>query len=172
MVFIKLFLGYKNYIFFYYISRVATIFTENMSSSTPLKVLLLDPMPTETIKAFTDLNFTVVEDYGVKSEGQLAILVQDFNIICLSKDSEEMILTDEVLRSAHRLLAIGMFGFLKNQIDIPTAVSMGIPIFTAPFKHQNAVAELVISYIILLARQMGDRSMEIHCGEWQKVISF
>jgi D-3-phosphoglycerate dehydrogenase len=62
-----------------------------------------------------------------------------------------------------------MFGTLKNQIDIPTSVSMGIPIFTSPYQHQTAVAELVISFIVLLARQMGDRSMEIHQGNWQKV---
>ncbi|KAJ1569566.1 hypothetical protein HK405_001830 [Cladochytrium tenue] len=46
---------------------------------------------------------------------------------------------------------------------------MGIPVFTAPFQHQNAIAELCISFIVLLARKIGDRSKEIHSGEWNKV---
>ncbi|KAI8908997.1 D-isomer specific 2-hydroxyacid dehydrogenase [Gorgonomyces haynaldii] len=45
---------------------------------------------------------------------------------------------------------------------------MGIPVFTAPYQHQTSVSEMVISYIVLLARQIGDRSREIHTGEWNK----
>lgn len=50
-----------------------------------------------------------------------------------------------------------------------TATQMGIPVFTAPYQHQHSVAELVISFLVLLARQTTDRSMEIHRGEWNKI---
>jgi D-3-phosphoglycerate dehydrogenase len=95
--------------------------------------------------------------------------IHEYHVVCLGRDSDEEILTDEVLRSAHRLFAIGVFGVFKNQVDIPTSQAMGIPIFTAPYQHQHSVAELIISYIVLLSRQIGDRSKEIHTKHWNKV---
>ncbi|KAI8814978.1 D-isomer specific 2-hydroxyacid dehydrogenase [Cladochytrium replicatum] len=46
---------------------------------------------------------------------------------------------------------------------------MGIPVFNSPYQHQLAVAELIVSSTVLLARQIGDRSREIHEKEWNKV---
>jgi D-3-phosphoglycerate dehydrogenase / 2-oxoglutarate reductase len=94
--------------------------------------------------------------------------IHEYHIVIVGKESNEEILTDEVLRSAHRLLAIGIFCVFKNQVHIPTSQAMGIPIFTAPYQHQHSVAELIISYIVLLSRQIGDRSKEIHSKNWNK----
>jgi D-3-phosphoglycerate dehydrogenase len=58
-----------------------------------------------------------------------------------------------------------------GQVDLKTAQEMGIPVFTAPFQHHFSTCEMVISYLVLLARQLGDRSMEIHKGIWNKVLS-
>lgn len=42
-------------------------------------------------------------------------------------------------------------------------------VFNSPFSNSRSVAELVIAEIIALARQLCDRSMEMHNGSWQKV---
>jgi D-3-phosphoglycerate dehydrogenase len=42
-------------------------------------------------------------------------------------------------------------------------------VFTAPHQHQHSIAELIISNIILLSRKIGDCSINIHSGVWQKV---
>lgn len=56
-------------------------------------------------------------------------------------------LTDEVIRSAHRLLAIGVFGRqAANVVDLDTAQSMGIPVFSAPYQHQHSTGKLWLSY--------------------------
>lgn len=132
------------------------------------RVLLLDPLPQESINAFIGQDFAVDECFDPISEAELVKLIQEYNVVCLCREEEDVILTDEVLRSAHRLLAIGVFGVISNQIDIRAAQIMGIPIFTAPYQHQTSVAELIISNIVLLSRQIGDRSKEIHQGNWQK----
>jgi phosphoglycerate dehydrogenase-like enzyme len=54
------------------------------------------------------------------------------------------------LRSAHRLLAIGVFGSLINQVDAVTAQSLGIPIFTAPYQHQASVGNTHFNRFIFL----------------------
>jgi D-3-phosphoglycerate dehydrogenase len=56
-------------------------------------------------------------------------------------------------------------------VDLATAQIQGIPVFSSPYGHSTSVAELSISFIILLARQLGDRSLEVNAGEWNKVSS-
>jgi len=43
-----------------------------------------------------------------------------------------------------------------------------VPVFNAPFSNTRSVAELMISEIVMLARQLGDRSSEVHKGVWKK----
>lgn len=139
-----------------------------LSAKKIIKVLLLDPLPEGTKNAFSSPLYDIESHFADLTEAELVKKVQEYNVICLSRDRGETTLTDEVLRSAHRLLAIGVFGSLINQVDAATAQSLGIPIFTAPYQHQTSVAELIISQIVLLSRQIGDRSKEIHTTNWNK----
>ena len=41
--------------------------------------------------------------------------------------------------------------------------------FNAPFSNTRWVAELIIAEIVMLSRQLGDRSREVHEGKWRKV---
>jgi len=78
-------------------------------------------------------------------------------------------LSAKVLHEAKNLLVIGCFCIGTNQVDLEYAAKHGISVFNSPFSNSRSVAELVISEIITLARQAGDRSMEMHNGTWNKV---
>ena len=78
-------------------------------------------------------------------------------------------LTARVLREAKNLLVIGCFCIGTNQVDTQFATQSGIAVFNSPFSNSRSVAELVIGEIIALARQLGDRSTELHSGTWNKV---
>lgn len=78
-------------------------------------------------------------------------------------------LTEKVLREAKNLLVIGCFCIGTNQVDLEYAAAHGIAVFNSPFANSRSVAELVIAEIITLARQLGDRSNEMHRGTWNKV---
>jgi D-3-phosphoglycerate dehydrogenase len=54
-------------------------------------------------------------------------------------------------------------------VDIDYAAKHGIAVFNSPFANSRSVAELVIAEIIALARQLCDRSDEMHRGTWNKV---
>jgi D-3-phosphoglycerate dehydrogenase / 2-oxoglutarate reductase len=54
-------------------------------------------------------------------------------------------------------------------VDLKYAAEHGIAVFNSPFSNSRSVAELVIGEIISLARQLGDRSNELHQGIWNKV---
>jgi D-3-phosphoglycerate dehydrogenase len=133
-------------------------------SSSDVKVLLLDPLHESSLTAFELAHFQVSECFEELTEGQLANKISDYHIICL----KNRIITDEVLKSAHRLLAIGVFGDHASSVDVSAAQSMGIPVFTAPYQHQHSVAEFIIASIVLLSRKVPDQSRQIHDGIWNK----
>lgn len=78
-------------------------------------------------------------------------------------------LTDKVLKHAKNLIVIGCFCIGTNQVDLKYAAEHGIAVFNSPFSNSRSVAELIIGEIICLARQLGDRSNELHNGRWNKV---
>ena len=78
-------------------------------------------------------------------------------------------LTARVLSEAKNLVVVGCFCIGTNQVDLKYAAQHGICVFNSPFSNSRSVAELVIGEIITLARQLGDRSLEMHRGTWNKV---
>ncbi|KAJ3336702.1 hypothetical protein HDU93_002322 [Gonapodya sp. JEL0774] len=156
-----------------------------------INVLLLDPVPESALEIFQYAKWKVDSCFEQLSEAQLTKKIGDYQIVCLKEKRPQEYLTDEgafschydpngvnqilmemvVIRSAHRLLAIGCFSQYTDQIDLKAAQEMGIPVFSSPYGHSYSVAELSICFIISLARQLMDRSMEMHRGEWNKVSS-
>ncbi len=79
--------------------------------------------------------------------------------------------TKRVLNSpeAKELMAIGAFCIGTNQIALEEAMRRGVCVFNAPFSNTRSVAEMVLAEIIMLSRQLGDRSAEMHKGTWKKL---
>lgn len=80
-------------------------------------------------------------------------------------------LTRELIEHAPRLLGIGCFCAGTNQVDLPAAAALGIPVFNAPFSNTRSVAEMTIAEVIALHRRMFDRSAQMHAGRWNKSAS-
>jgi len=99
-------------------------------------------------------------------EDQLLEKIRDVHVVGIRSKTK---LTEKVLREAKNLLVIGCFCIGTNQVDLAFAAKQGIAVFNSPFANSRSVAELVIAEIITLARQLGDRSMEMHRGTWNKV---
>lgn len=77
-------------------------------------------------------------------------------------------LTAEVLRAAPKLAAVGAFCIGTNQIDLSTAMELGIPVFNAPFSNTRSVAELVLAEIIMLMRGIPQKNALLHRNGWSK----
>ncbi|KAF4507586.1 hypothetical protein G6O67_004070 [Ophiocordyceps sinensis] len=99
-------------------------------------------------------------------EDQLIQRIRDVHVIGIRSKTK---LTECVLREAKNLLVVGCFCIGTNQVDLDYAANHGIAVFNSPFANSRSVAELVIAEIITLARQLGDRSSEMHRGTWNKV---
>lgn len=94
------------------------------------------------------------------------ICFRDVHVIGIRSKTK---LSEKVLREAKHLIVIGCFCIGTNQVDLAYAALHGIAVFNSPFANSRSVAELVICEIIALARQLGDRSNELHKGTWNKV---
>ncbi|EER40848.1 D-3-phosphoglycerate dehydrogenase [Histoplasma capsulatum H143] len=95
-------------------------------------------------------------------------LSRDVHVIGIRSKTK---LTERVLKEARNLIVIGCFCIGTNQVDLQYAATHGMAVFNSPFSNSRSVAELVIGEIISLARQLCDRSSEMHNGMWNKVSS-
>ncbi|KAF8428654.1 hypothetical protein EV426DRAFT_635545 [Tirmania nivea] len=131
-----------------------------------IKILLLENINQTAKDILTKQGYQVEFLKSSLPEDQLIEKIQDVHAIGIRSKTK---LTAKVLKEAKNLLAIGCFCIGTNQVDLEYAAKHGIVVFNSPFSNSRSVAELVICEIIALARQLGDRSMELHNGTWNKV---
>ena len=142
--------------------------TRDAATSYPkdqIKVLLLENIHASASEIFGAEHFQIEKVKGALKPAELAAKIADVHILGIRSKTH---VTAEVLANAKRLLTLGCFCIGTNQVDLDAANRRGIPVFNAPFSNTRSVAELVISEVVALARQLGDRSREVHEGNWKK----
>src|SRR5262249_56446113 len=97
---------------------------------------------------------------------ELAAKIADVHILGIRSKTH---VPAAALAAGRRLLTVGCFCIGTNQVDLDAANRRGIPLFNAPVSHTRSVAEMIVAEIVALARQLGDRSREVHEGRWRKV---
>jgi D-3-phosphoglycerate dehydrogenase len=131
-----------------------------------IKVLLLENIHPVAKAAFVADGMSVETASSALGEAELAERIRDVHVLGIRSKTK---LTPKVLDEARRLLAVGTFCIGTNQVALGHASRRGVPVFNAPFSNTRSVAELIIAEIVILARQLGDRSREVHTGQWRKV---
>ena len=131
-------------------------------------MLLLENVNKTGREALEGKGYQVEALKGSLGEDELVERIRDVHVLGIRSKTK---LNARVLREAKNLIAIGCFCIGTNQVDLNYAAQHGIAVFNSPFSNSRSVAELVIAEIITLARQLGDRSMEMHQGTWNKVSS-
>jgi len=130
-----------------------------------LKALLVEGIHPGAREALAAEGILVSMIAGSPPPDELKKLVADVDIIGLRSKTQ---LTKDIIDAAPNLLTIGCFCIGTNQVDLAHANTRGVPVFNAPFSNTRSVAELIIAEVVMLARQLGDRSREVHDGTWQK----
>ncbi|KAI8320601.1 hypothetical protein GQ54DRAFT_298518 [Martensiomyces pterosporus] len=135
-------------------------------NSGDIKILLLENVSAKAVDILKKAGYQVEFHAKALDKETLIEKIKDVHAVGIRSKTR---LTEEVLSHANKLLTIGCFCIGTNQVDLEYAASRGICVFNSPFSNSRSVAELVIAEIILLARQLGDRSREMHDGVWNKV---
>jgi D-3-phosphoglycerate dehydrogenase len=131
-----------------------------------IKVLLLENIHPSAQQIFSAEHFQVEALKHAIKEEELAEKISDIHLLGIRSKTQ---VPGRVLGEGKRLLSVGCFCIGTNQVDVGAANRLGVPVFNAPFSNTRSVAELIISEIVALARQLGDRSREVHAGVWKKV---
>ena len=129
-----------------------------------IKVLLLERISHSAIHAFVREGYHV-ETADSMSEEELIKNIPQYHVLGVRSKTQ---VTAAVLTAAKKLLTVGCYCIGVDQTDINAASLSGVCIFNAPFANTRSVAELVIGEMVILARQVADRSAECHRGLWNK----
>lgn len=132
-----------------------------------IKVLLLENVHQSAHEIFRGQGFHIEAiPRALKEDELVAKLSEGVHLLGIRSKTH---VTRKALEAGKRLLSVGAFCIGTNQIDLEAANQSGVPVFNAPFSNTRSVAELVICEVVMLARQLGDRSREVHEGKWRKV---
>jgi D-3-phosphoglycerate dehydrogenase len=131
-----------------------------------IKVLLLENVHTTAHEIFGAEGFQVEALKHSLPPDELGRRLADVHLLGIRSKTQ---IPAAALTNARRLLSIGCFCIGTNQVDLVAANGRGMPVFNAPFANTRSVAEMMIAEMIALARQLGDRSREVHEGRWRKV---
>ncbi len=131
-----------------------------------IKVLLLENVSPTAHEIFGAEGFQVEALKSALPAEELARKMADVHILGIRSKTQ---VREPALAAARRLLTVGCFCIGTNQVDLAAANRRGVPVFNAPFSNTRSVAEMMVAEIIMLARQLGDRTGEVHGGRWRKV---
>ncbi len=131
-----------------------------------IKVLLLENIHASAHELLRAEGFAVEAAAGALGEDELRRRVADVHLLGIRSKTH---LTADLLADARRLLAVGCFCIGTNQVDLGGARARAVPVFNAPFSNTRSVAEMILAEIVILSRQISDRSREMHAGKWRKV---
>lgn len=129
-----------------------------------IKILLLEKVHKVAEERFIKEGYSVIRKDALSPEELLEIIPKVHGICLRSKTK----LPKEVLEKAVNMIVIGHYCIGTDQTDLKKAANDGIPVFNSPYANSRSVAELVIAEMVMLARQAGDRSKEVHDGVWNK----
>lgn len=140
--------------------------TKKSLAKEKIKILLLEGVHQSALEVLKNSGYSNIE--YVKSslpESELIEKIASAHFVGIRSRTQ---LTEEVLSHAKKLVAIGCFCIGTNQVNLSAAQKFGIPVFNAPFSNTRSVAELVLGEILLLLRQIPEKSALAHRGIWQK----
>ncbi len=139
-----------------------------MSISYPknrIKVLLLENIHNDAFSIFKKEGYHVETMNKSLNEKELSEKIKDVSILGIRSKTH---ISLEVLKNAKRLISIGTFCIGTNQIDLNECLKRGVAVFNAPFSNTRSVVELVLAEIIILIRNIFEKSNSLHRGQWDK----
>jgi len=147
---------------FLYLNKLNTVLSYPKNR---IHVLLLENVHPTAIALMEAEGFHVENHPKGLSEEELCEKIKNVSVLGIRSKTQ---VTANVLENANRLMVIGAFCIGTNQIDLEEATRRGVAVFNAPFSNTRSVVELAIAEIIMLIRNIPDKSNKMHKGEWDK----
>ena len=135
-------------------------------SKEKIKILLLEGLHNNALQLFDENGYNNVEYHkGSLNKSELIEQIKDVHLLGIRSKTN---ITNDILKYANKLIAIGCYSIGTNQVDLLSAKLHGIPVFNAPFSNTRSVAELVIAECIFLIRGIPEKNFAAHNEVWLK----
>lgn len=131
-----------------------------------MNILIADGMDKTAVNKLKELGFSVEERYYNKEE--LAKKIKEIDILVVRSQTK---VDREILENAaegRRLKLIIRGGVGLDNIDVEYANTLGIDVRNTPTASSNAVAELVLCNLLVLARNIKIANQRFEEGIWDK----
>jgi D-3-phosphoglycerate dehydrogenase len=147
---------------FLYLNKLNTVISYPKNR---INVLLLENVHPVALEIMKAEGFNVETHAAAMTEEELCKRIKNVNVLGIRSKTQ---VTAKVLEHANRLMTIGAFCIGTNQIDLKAATKKGVAVFNAPFSNTRSVVELAIAEMIMLMRNIVDKSARMHKGDWDK----
>jgi D-3-phosphoglycerate dehydrogenase len=130
------------------------------------KILISDKIEEICPKILKEAGFSVDEKSGL-SPSDLEAIIGDYDGQIVRSATK---VTASVLEKgkAGKLKIVGRAGAGVDNIDTAVAEKLGIKVVNTPGLNSNAVAELAVGFMFILARNLGVATSSIKEGRWEK----
>ena len=128
------------------------------------KVLVSDPVAQEGVAILQRAGFTVDVRTGMKKEELIAI-IGEYDALAVRSETK---VTADVLDAATNLKIIGRAGVGVDNIDVERATQRGILVVNSPEGNTIAAAELSVTLLLTLSRNVAPAAASMKAGEWKR----
>lgn len=129
-----------------------------------MKILISDKSSPKCAEILQNAGHEVDELYGLSPE-ELKNVIGIFDALIVRGATK---VTAEIIHAAKKLKVIGRAGTGVDNIDVKAASAKGIVVMNAPGGNSNAVAELVLGQMLMLARSLYDAVHTMKEERWEK----
>ncbi len=137
---------------------------EGKNRGVAMKVVLAEKVSPATLAVFAAEPGWEVRTHDQLPEGLPAALADADALVVRSAVQ----VGDELMARAPKLRVIGRAGVGVDNIDAEAATRRGIVVMNTPGANAVAVAELVLSLMVALARKLMIANSTMHAGKWEK----
>ena len=130
-----------------------------------MKMLLLENIHPAAVERLEEAGYSVETQKGALDEDDLIAAIKGVHVLGIRSKTT---VSRRVLEQADRLMAVAAFCIGTNQIDLEAASDHGVAVFNAPYSNTRSVVELAVGLMIVLMRDVPDKSAAMHQGQWNK----
>lgn len=128
------------------------------------KILASDSIEPVCGKVFKDRGHELIEKPGI-SKDELMKVIGEYDGLVVRSGTK---VTKEIIEAGHNLKMIGRAGTGVDNIDVRAATSKGILVVNTPGGNTISTAELAMSHILALARNIPQATASLKAGRWDR----
>jgi D-3-phosphoglycerate dehydrogenase len=129
-----------------------------------IRVLICDRISDEGVAMLSNASFEVTYNPKITAE-ELIQNIPRYDVLIVRSRTK---ISRDIITAGTRLKVIGRAGVGLDNVDLNAANEVGITVYNTPDALANAVAELIIGFMLTLSRGICRGNVSLKAGEWLK----